>query len=58
MIVSSAVETSFNYFTHLKGKFHPITCHEGTEGEYRYIFTLSSTLALDELGNQRYGPST
>jgi hypothetical protein len=33
MIVSTSVNTSFNDFTPLKGKFHSITCHEGTEGE-------------------------
>ena len=30
------------------GKFHPITCHEGTELESRYSSTLSLILALDE----------
>jgi len=30
-----------------KGKGYPITCHEGTEGEYRYGSTLSLTSALD-----------
>jgi hypothetical protein len=30
-----------------EGKVHPITCQEGTDGEYRYSSTLSSTLALD-----------
>jgi hypothetical protein len=33
-----------------KGKGHPITGHEGPEGEYRYSSTLSLTLALDEGG--------
>jgi hypothetical protein len=32
------------------GKIHPITCHEGTEGEYKYSSTLSLTSALDEYG--------
>jgi hypothetical protein len=27
-------------------KFHPITCHEGPYGEYRYSSTLSLTSAL------------
>ena len=30
-----------------KGKSHPITVHEGAEGEYRYRITLSLTSALD-----------
>ena len=30
-----------------KGKGHPITGHEGPEGEYRYSYTLSLTSALD-----------
>ena len=30
-----------------KGKVHPITCHEGPEGEQRYSSTLSLTSALD-----------
>jgi len=30
-----------------KGKSHPITCHEGTEGEYIYGCTLALTSALD-----------
>jgi hypothetical protein len=36
--------------TKLKGKFRPITCHEGPEGEQRYICTLSLTSALDKGG--------
>jgi len=30
---------------------HPITCHEGTEGEKRYCCTLSSSLALYVVGS-------
>ena len=30
----------------MKGKVHPITGLAGTEGEYRYTFTLSLTLGL------------
>jgi hypothetical protein len=30
-----------------KGKVHAITCHEGTDGEYRYICTDSLTSVLD-----------
>ena len=33
-----------------KDQVHPITCHEGTEGDYRYKSTLSLTLALEEGG--------
>ena len=40
-----------------KGTVHPITCHEGTEGEYRYAYTLSLTSAPDGSGwlKPRYG---
>jgi len=31
----------------VKGKFHPITDHEGPEGEQTYDFTLSVASALD-----------
>ena len=30
-----------------KGKFHPLTCREGIDGEYRYCPFLSLTSALD-----------
>ena len=30
-----------------EGKFYPITCHEGTEGEWIYSSTLPLTSALD-----------
>ena len=30
-----------------KDKVGPITCHEGTEGEWRFSSTRSLTLALD-----------
>jgi hypothetical protein len=33
----------------MKGKVHPITGLAGTEGEYRYTFTLSLTLGLDDV---------
>jgi hypothetical protein len=36
------------------GKFHPITGHEGPEGEYRYSCTLSLTSGLDGVGDQRH----
>jgi hypothetical protein len=38
-------------------KFHPITCHEVTEGKYKYSFTLSLTSALDRGGGQRHSPA-
>jgi len=40
-----------------KGKGHSITCHEGTEGEYRYDCTLSLTSALDGDGWLTRSPS-
>jgi hypothetical protein len=33
-----------------KGKDHPITCHEGPDGEQRYSSTLSLTSALVGVG--------
>jgi hypothetical protein len=33
-----------------KGKVHPVTCYEGTEGKQRYSSTLSLTSALNEGG--------
>ena len=38
-------------------KVHPITGHEGPEGEYRCSSTLSLTSVLDGLGGQRYAPT-
>jgi hypothetical protein len=40
-----------------KGTVHPITGHEGSEGEYRYSSTLSLTSALDGVGGQRHAPA-
>jgi hypothetical protein len=40
-----------------KGKSHPITGHEGPEGEYSYSPTLSLTSALDVVGGQRHDPA-
>ena len=37
-----------------KGKVHPITDHEGPEGEWKYSFTLSLTSGLDGVGGQRH----
>jgi hypothetical protein len=41
----------------VKDKVHPITGHEGPEGEQRYSSTLSLTSALDEVGCQRHAPA-
>jgi len=30
-----------NTLLSVKGNVHPVICHEGTEGEYRYSCTLS-----------------
>ena len=38
-----AQEHLYFYFIKGKGKFHPITDHEGPEVEYRYCSTLSLT---------------
>jgi hypothetical protein len=38
------------------GKLHPITGHEGPEGEQRYSSTLSLTLVLDGVGGQHHAP--
>jgi hypothetical protein len=35
-----------------KGKGHLVTSNEGTEGEQRYISTLSLTSSLDGVGGQ------
>jgi hypothetical protein len=40
-----------------KDKVHPITRHEGPEGEQRYKFNISITLALDGVGGQRHAPA-
>ena len=38
----------------IKGKVHPVTCCENTEGAWRYSSTLSLTSALDGVGAQRH----
>ena len=38
-----------------EGEVRPITCHEGSEGEQRYTFTLSLTSALDR--GRRHSPA-
>ena len=43
--------------TLLQVKVHPITCYEGTDGEQRYISTLSLISALDEDGWLTPSPS-
>ena len=40
-----------------KGKVHPITGHEGPEGEQMYSSTLPSTSAQDGVGGQRHAPA-
>ena len=40
-----------------KGKYHPITCPEGTDGEQKYSSTLSLTLALDGMSVQLHAPA-
>jgi hypothetical protein len=37
-----------------KDKVRPRTRHEGPEGEYRYICTLSLNSAIDGAGGQRH----
>ena len=39
-----------------KGKVHPITSHEDTQGEQRYGFTLSLTSAM-RVGGRRQAPA-
>jgi hypothetical protein len=36
-----------NQLLQVKGEVHHVTCHEGTEDEYRYSSALSLNLALD-----------
>jgi hypothetical protein len=38
----------------MKGKGHPVTCHEGPEGEQMYSSILPSNSALDEVDGQRH----
>jgi len=40
-----------------KGKVHPRTGHEGSEGEQRYSSTVSLTSELNEVNVQRYAPA-
>jgi hypothetical protein len=45
-------------YTHkIKGKFHPITGHEGPERGVELQFTLSLTSSLDGVGGQRQPPA-
>jgi hypothetical protein len=55
---------SFTYYIYIytrvgkcKGKGHPITVHEGPQGEYRYSSTLPLTSMLDGVGGQRHAPA-
>jgi hypothetical protein len=45
------------YINRGKGEVHRRTGHEGPEGEWSYIATLSFTLALDGVGGQRHAPA-
>jgi hypothetical protein len=47
----------YNGFRKDKGKGHPRTGYEGPEGEKRYSSTLSLTLALDGVDDQRHAPA-
>jgi hypothetical protein len=40
-----------------KGKGHPITCHEGPEGEQRHSSTPSLTSAQDGVSGQHHAPT-
>ena len=40
-----------------QGKVHPVTSHEGPEGELRYRYTLFLTSTLDRVGGQRHAPA-
>jgi len=40
-----------------KGQVHPITGHEGPEGDEMYSSTLSLTSALEGVGDQRHAPA-
>jgi hypothetical protein len=40
-----------------KSKVHPVTGHEGPEGEQMYSFTLPSTSAPDVVGAQHHAPA-
>jgi hypothetical protein len=48
------VRVSLCFVTHIKGKVHPRTGHEGPEGELRYSSTLSLPSALDGVSGQRH----
>ena len=41
----------------IKGYVSPRTGHEGPEGEYRYVSTLSLTSAVDGVGGQHHAPA-
>jgi hypothetical protein len=48
MAIHNTVETDDNIrcMMVIDGDLHPISCHEGPEGEKRYSYTLPLTLAL------------
>lgn len=41
---------SSTFFKYDEGKVHPVTGHEGSDGEYKYSSTLFLTLVLDRGG--------
>ena len=47
---NASPSNDFYYLSKGKYKGHPITGHEGPEGEQLYSFTLPSTSALDRSG--------
>jgi len=57
-ILDDAVSTAVVYSNKGKGKVHPRRGHKYTDGEKRYIPTLSLTSALDGVGFQRHAPAS
>jgi hypothetical protein len=52
-MVSCVGRHAYSYYC-IYGKLHLTTCHEDTQGEQSYSFTLSLTSALDGVGDQRH----
>jgi hypothetical protein len=57
ILVGQLIKKQHFRYLRVKVKVHPITCHEGPEGERRYSSTLSLTSALDGAGDQRHAPT-
>jgi hypothetical protein len=55
-IFHNFIPNFFKRFGKGKGKAHPITGHEGPEGEYRYSFAVSFTSELDGGGRSTPRP--